>query len=239
MSSEQGPVPEGPVLPGEGKTDYERYLKVDALLALQKPLDKLGHHDELLFQTVHQTSELWFRQILFELRTAGTLMDRDKPLQAAGLVVRSTEAVKVLTAQLHLLETMNPWDFHAIRRQLGRGSGAESPGFQHIVNGAPPLYTNFAALLDRRKVTLEALYTDPEKAYDVFRLAECMTDFDMFFHVWRLNHLAMVKRILGRDVKSLKGYTVRQLETDVQQVLWPALWHVRNKLTELAGTSPE
>jgi len=76
------------------------------------------------------------------------------------------------------------------------------------------------------------------KAPEVLRLLEGLTDLDMFFSIWRLNHLAMVKRVIGRDVKSLKGYAVHQLETDVQGMLWPPLWAVRNDVTAKAGTSP-
>jgi tryptophan 2,3-dioxygenase len=50
-----------PVLPGPGASDYERYLRTDDLLALQKPPEERVHHDELLFQTVHQASELWLK----------------------------------------------------------------------------------------------------------------------------------------------------------------------------------
>lgn len=236
--SPHAPPGVGPILPGEGATDYERYMKVDALLALQKPLDQLVHHDELLFQTVHQSSELWFRQIVFEMESAARLMEEEKPLQAANLARRCTMAIRTLTDQVHILETMSPWDFHEIRRHLGRGSGAESPGFRRILARVPPCYKPFQDLLARRKVDLVEVHTHQDKHYDLFHLAEALTDFDMFFHLWREDHLAMVKRVIGRDVKSLKGYAVHQLEQDVQQVLFPELWMVRNKLTELAGTSP-
>lgn len=58
------PVPEvedfsEPILPGTAPSDYERYLRTDELLALQKSSDELSHRDELLFMTVHQSSELW------------------------------------------------------------------------------------------------------------------------------------------------------------------------------------
>lgn len=230
--------PGGPVLPGEGATDYERYMRVDALLALQKKPEELAHHDEALFQTMHQTFELWLKQVLFEMQSAAALMRQDKPLQAANLVGRSTEIVKVLHQQIHILETMSPWDFHEVRRQLGRGSGAESPGFRHILTKVPPLFKDFEGLLARQKVTLEDVYTRQDAHYPLFKLAEALTDFDMFFQIWRHGHLAMVKRVIGRDVKSLKGYSVHQLEQDVMGNLFPPLWQVRNRLTDLAGTSP-
>lgn len=233
-------APGGPVLPGEGATDYERYMHVPALLRLRKKPEDAAHHDELLFQAMHQTFELWLDQVVFEMQSAAQLMRQDQPLQAANLVRRSTEIVKVLHQQIHILsETMSPWDFHAVRRQLGRGSGAESPGFRNMFVKVPPLYRDFEALLGKHKVGLEELYTRQDQHYALFRLAEALTDFDMYVNIWRQGHLAMVKRTLGRDVKSLKGYSVHQLEQDVLHVMFPPLWQLRNRLTDLAGTSPQ
>jgi tryptophan 2,3-dioxygenase len=53
-----------PVLPGTAATDYERYLRTDELLALQKTPETMAQRDELLFQTVHQTSEIWQRNAI-------------------------------------------------------------------------------------------------------------------------------------------------------------------------------
>ena len=59
-----------PVLPGKGASDYERYLRTDELLALQKTPEEQVHRDELLFQTVHQSSELWLKLACFEVEGA-------------------------------------------------------------------------------------------------------------------------------------------------------------------------
>lgn len=224
---------------GSGQvSDYEVYMGTEALLKLQKPEEKLVHHDELMFQVVHQTFELWCKLVLFELRAVGKLLDEDRLVEAYPLVQRCTEAIKLNTQAMHVLETMTPWDFHVIRAALGQGSGAESPGFRQIQQKAPALWPKVEALLKRRKTTLLEAYTRPASHPDLLRLLENLTDLDMFFHVWRLNHLAMVKRVIGRDVKSLKGYAVHQLEQDVHGMLWPALWTVRNHVTDRAGTSP-
>jgi tryptophan 2,3-dioxygenase len=230
----------GPTSVGGGAagSDYERYMQTDALLMLQKPEDKRVHHDELMFQVVHQSFELWCKLILFELKTVGALLDENRVVETYPLLQRCSQAIRISTESLHTLESMTPWDFHVIRAALGQGSGAESPGFRQIQQKAPALWPKVDALLARRKVDLLTAYTNPAKNADLVRLLENLTDFDMFFHIWRLNHLAMVKRVIGRDVKSLKGYAVHQLETDVQGMLWPALWKVRNLITEKAGTSP-
>ena len=59
-----------PILPGSGASDYERYLRTDELLSLQKPPEERAHHDELLFQTTHQSSELWLKFAGEEMETA-------------------------------------------------------------------------------------------------------------------------------------------------------------------------
>lgn len=235
-----GPIGKGsPQRLGDGKvSDYEHYMGTEALLKLQKPEDKMVHHDELMFQVVHQSWELWCKLVLFELRSVGKLLDEDRVVEAYPLLTRCKEAFQLNSQSMHVLESMTPWDFHVIRVALGQGSGAESPGFRQIQQKAPALWPHVETLLKRRNTTLMDVYTQPHKQPDLLRLLENLTDVDMFFHIWRLNHLAMVKRVIGRDVKSLKGYAVHQLENDVQGVLWPALWKVRNEITERAGTSP-
>ena len=59
-----------PILPGHGATDYERYLRTDELLSLQKTPEQVVHRDEHLFQTVHQASELWLKLACLELEEA-------------------------------------------------------------------------------------------------------------------------------------------------------------------------
>lgn len=220
-------------------TGYEVYMGTDTLLSLQKPEASMLHHDELMFQVVHQTFELWCKLILYELRSVGKLLDEDRLVEAYPLIERCTDVIKLTTDGIHVLERMNPMDFHVIRAGLGQASGAESPGFRLIQQKAPALWPKVEALLKRRGTTLLEVYAKPRSHPELLRLLEHLTDFDMFFHVWRLNHLAMVKRVIGRDVKSLKGYAVHQLETDVQATLWPALWKVRNQVTDVAGTSPK
>lgn len=228
---------DGPALPGAGATDYERYMNVDALLSLQKAPEERAHPDELLFQTIHQSFELWLKMVREELERVKATLDDGDLHTAVRLLRRCRKAMAANTTALAVFDTMTPLDFHEVRRQLGRGSGAESPGFRALQREAPTVWPHVEALLEREGTTLDDVYLDGGRG-DLLALLEAMTDLDQDVHLWRQAHLAVVKRILGRDVKSLKGYAVRQLEEDIHQTLWPALWLVRERVTEREGTSP-
>src|SRR4051812_39084699 len=112
-----------PILPGPGASDYERYLRTDELLSLQKTADEQSHPDELLFQTVHQSSELWLKLATSEVeRATGQVRQGDIPA-AVRLLRRSALCLQFITRQLDMLEQMSPWEYQTIRRVLGHGSG--------------------------------------------------------------------------------------------------------------------
>ena len=113
-------------------SDYERYLRTDELLALQKRPDERVHRDELLFQTVHQASELWLKLAWNEVEVATALLGRGELAPAERLLRRAIECVEYVIAQLDMLEHMSPWEYQEIRQVLGHGSGFDSPGFREI-----------------------------------------------------------------------------------------------------------
>src|SRR2546423_12695371 len=83
-----------PILPGPAPSDYERYLRTDELLGLQKGPDEWVHRDELLFQTVHQSSELWLKHAWVEAEEATRLVEARDLAAANRLLRRSTAALK-------------------------------------------------------------------------------------------------------------------------------------------------
>ena len=127
----------GPILPGPGASDYERYLRTDELLALQKPPEERVHRDELLFQTVHQSSELWLKLALQEVQEATRLIDDDKLLSAARLMRRAVLCLRQVTDALDMLDLLDPWDYNTVRTALGHGSGFDSPGFRNLARVTP------------------------------------------------------------------------------------------------------
>lgn len=111
---------------------YNRYLRVPDLIALQDCLSEPVHHDELLFITIHQTYELWFKQVLHEVDAAVAQMDEDRGAAAARSLRRVAEIEKVLVQQIHILETMTPINFLGFRDELNPASGFQSMQFREI-----------------------------------------------------------------------------------------------------------
>jgi tryptophan 2,3-dioxygenase len=111
---------------------YNKYLRVQDLIKLQDCLSDPAHHDELLFITVHQAYELWFKQILHELDAAISLLDQDRLPAATRAVKRVVEIEKLLLNQIHILESMTPINFLAFRDQLNPASGFQSMQFREI-----------------------------------------------------------------------------------------------------------
>ncbi len=119
---------------------YSSYLKVPELLELQHPQSQPPHHDELLFILVHQTYELWFKELLHDLdavvgnlQKAGAVpQSRDEVYEAARLLRRCTEITRVLVEQFTILETMLPTHFLAFRGLLEPASGFQSEQFREI-----------------------------------------------------------------------------------------------------------
>src|SRR5437870_9409628 len=111
---------------------YNKYLRVRELIDLQTCLSSPAQHDELLFITVHQAYELWFKQILHEIDAAIALMEKDRPVEAALALRRIVEIEKLLIAQIHILETMAPISFLGFRDELNPASGFQSMQFREI-----------------------------------------------------------------------------------------------------------
>ena len=108
---------------------YADYLKLDHLLALQEPGED---HDEMLFIVVHQTYELWFKEVLHELEYLRTLLAGDDLPRAGHAMKRVLTILKVLVAQVDILETMTPLEFLSFRQRLEAGSGFQSAQFRAL-----------------------------------------------------------------------------------------------------------
>jgi tryptophan 2,3-dioxygenase len=220
-----------PVLPGTAETDYERYLRTDELLALQKDPRDVVHHDEHLFQAVHQTSELWLKLACQELELATTLLNGDNAAGAVRQARRANEIISLVTAQLHMLEHMNPVDYTVVRTALGHGAGFDSPGFRRVHKTSPALGDAFMALLRRRGLSLYDLYRSGHAQEDLYQLAEALITWDERNIMWRYQHLKTVERIIGGHVIGTQGTPVEVLGRRIDVRFFPELWSVRDEIT--------
>ena len=111
--------------------NYERYLRLDELLRLQRPRNDV-EHDEMLFIVIHQVYELWFKVILHEIDYCCRLLDGGDAPRAQNTLKRILTILKVLVAQLDILETMSPVEFLTFRDHLDTASGFQSDQFRAL-----------------------------------------------------------------------------------------------------------
>src|SRR5499426_3664213 len=111
---------------------YGNYLKIDELLSLQQPRSEGPEHDELLFIIIHQVYELWFKELLHEFDRVSALLTGDEPHRAQHTLKRILTILKVMVAQLDILETMTPLEFLSFRARLEAASGFQSNQFRQI-----------------------------------------------------------------------------------------------------------
>ena len=211
-------------------TDYEKYIRTDELLALQKPVDALSCHDELQFQIVHQAAELWMKLCEHELVFAAERMRAGDVARAQRSLHRVRGVQTILIDQLSLLDSMAPRDYMTIRNALGRGSGQESPGFRRMLQLPEEIWPSFEALLARHEVTLRQVYEAPDRHGELFNVAESLLDFDQNLQGWRMRHLLLVYRQIGAGTPSLKGKPSELLADGMKHRFFPKLWEVRDEL---------
>jgi tryptophan 2,3-dioxygenase len=224
-----------PILPGKGASDYERYLRTDELLSLQKATDELLHKDEMTFQVVHQSSEILLKGVVFELERARTAIAGGDFANAARLIRRANQMLDYPIQLLHVLETITPYDYHIIRAGLGHGSGLDSPGFLGMLHIGPRLKDAFYEQLQEAGVTVDDIYRRHEELFGLHDVAERMLDFDERVHLFRFHHLKLAQRIIGGGVVGTMGTPVEVLHQRMEHLFYKELWDIRNQITARAN----
>jgi tryptophan 2,3-dioxygenase len=220
-----------PILPGTAATDYERYLRTEELLALQKPPEQRSHPDELMFQIVHQASELLLKGTANELERARAAIAEGDHTRGVKLLDRSFRMLDRAIDLLHVLETLTPYEYHIIRAGLGHGSGLDSPGFLSLLHLAPRLGQAFFDQLDGAGISVEQLYRRCDEFLALHEVAEKLLDFDERVQLFRFHHMKLAHRIIGGDVLGTTGRPVDILRQRQEHVLYKELWEVRNEIT--------
>ena len=109
---------------------YADYLKLDQLLSAQQPMSEL--HDEMLFIVIHQTKELWMKEMLHELVLAVELIGEDRFAEGYKAMARIGRIQAVMTLSWDVLSTLTPVDYLKFRDVLGTSSGFQSVQFREI-----------------------------------------------------------------------------------------------------------
>jgi tryptophan 2,3-dioxygenase len=224
-----------PILPGPGASDYERYLRTDELLALQKGPEDWVHRDELLFQTVHQSSELWLQLAVTEVAEATELVKSGDLPAALRLLRRANHCMVLITNALEMLEHMSPWEYHEVRKVLGHGSGFDSPGFRRVREVTPGLGSAFRTALADAGLDVIELYRHGREHEELYGLAEQLIEWDERVGVWRYRHYKVISRIIGANVVGTQGTPVEVLGRLIHQTYYPELWEARDRLTALSS----
>jgi tryptophan 2,3-dioxygenase len=111
---------------------YSSYLKVDELLTLQRPVSEGKEHDEMLFIIIHQSYELWFKQLLHEVDFLIVQLEAMNIHRAQHIMKRVLTILKVMVAKIDILETMTPLEFLSFRNRLESASGFQSAQFREL-----------------------------------------------------------------------------------------------------------
>ena len=228
-----------PVLPGGAPSDYERYLRTDELLDLQKAVGEWVHRDELLFQVTHQSSELWLKLAVADADEAARLVEERDLAPALRLLGRASLCLRFVTDQLDMLERMDPWEYQEIRKVLGHGSGFDSPGWRELRNVFPRLGQAFHSARREAGLSIEDLYVRGREHEQLYQLAEAVLELDERAQLWRMRHYQVVARVIGDKVVGTQGTPVELLGRLISRTSYPELWEVRNALTALSKAAEE
>lgn len=219
-----------PILDGPGDDDYARYMRTDTLLSLQRGPHERIHRDELLFQVVHQTSELWLKLASEEVSTARTLLCDGDWSAAAALLRRACLGMRMVTEQLEMLAFLSPWDFQTIRTVLGHGSGFESPGWRSVQAETTAIAVSLDKVLDERGIDIaERFRTDAGS--DLCRMFDELMEWDERIAIWRVRHYKIAVRIIGHGVRGTQGTPIDSITRLIAHRYFPRLWDARSELT--------
>lgn len=154
----------------KGRVTYPSYLALDQILAAQRPLSSPAHHDEMLFIIQHQTSELWMKLIIHELRAALAHVREDRLEPCFKILSRVKQVQRQLFEQWGVLETLTPTEYAQFRRVLGPASGFQSSQYRTIEfllgNKDANMIRVFKDLPEDQALLTQALHTP--SLYDEF-----------------------------------------------------------------------
>ena len=186
-----------------GSLNYGSYLALDELLGAQRPASSPPHHDELLFIVQHQTTELWLKLLIHELRSAAERFAADDPATALKRIARVKHIQETMTQQWSVLATLTPSEYSEFRGALGTSSGFQS--YQYRV---------LEFLLGNKNAGLLQVFDkQPAARAAVAEALEAPSLYDEFLRWAARRGLPVPAAVLERDVT--QAYTVNDELIDV------------------------
>ncbi|MHA7303739.1 tryptophan 2,3-dioxygenase [Arthrobacter sp. TMN-49] len=172
------------------KMSYGGYLALDTLLSAQQPVSKPEHHDEMLFIIQHQTSELWLKLVLHELRAVRVYLSEDNLRAAMKGVARIKHIQRSLTEQWSVLATLTPSEYAQFRGDLGSSSGFQSYQYRAV-----------EFLLGNKNAGMLKVFAGDPAAHELLaELLESSSVYDEFLRLLARRGFAVPAEILDRDV---------------------------------------
>lgn len=244
-----------------GPLTYGDYLRVPEILSLQTPLTDPIVHDEMLFIILQQIQELWFKQILFDLKDVLTLLDEGRVLPAVNLLRRVNSIIRVVNREVEIMEMLPPQEFRRFRHVLAASSGFESEQFRELELASGLREPTFLALMQKH-MKMDALlarwprslhdafldllsHVDPDPASaaatvysramefpDLYMLVEALSEYEVLFTEWRFHHVKVVERTIGDRAPGTAGSSgAGYLGKTLSYRFFPELWEARNRIT--------
>ena len=218
-------------------TPYARYLNLEIVFDIQVAQTdgaQLRHPEEVLFRSVHLSSELWLRLAGYELERAAAALRLAQIATATRLARRAEQSITLVTEATGVLEGMAAPDYHQFRVHFGAASGLQSPGYAWVRSVCRAV----ASALDAQvgdDDALFALYTErrDDPRYD---LCEALLDLDAGLDRFRSRHLQIARRFLGELTVGTGGTAgIDFLRKNLGHELFPRLWAVRDQIARASG----
>ncbi|MDQ1057760.1 tryptophan 2,3-dioxygenase [Arthrobacter globiformis] len=172
------------------RMSYASYLQLPTLLSAQQPVSVPEHHDELLFIIQHQTTELWLKLVLHELRSAAHWLRSDDLGSALKGIARVKHIQKTLTEQWSVLATLTPTEYAEFRGFLGNSSGFQSSQYRAVE----------FVLGNKNRKMLPVFESDPEAHALLTEVLHAPSIYDEFLAYLHRQGFDVPEEVLNRDV---------------------------------------
>jgi tryptophan 2,3-dioxygenase len=179
------------------RMSYASYLQLPTLLSAQQPVSQPEHHDEMLFIIQHQTTELWLKLVLHELRSAAAWLREDDLGSALKGIARVKHIQKTLTEQWSVLATLTPTEYSQFRGFLGNSSGFQSAQYRAVE----------FVLGNKNRKMLPVFESDPQAHAMLEELLAAPSIYDEFLAYLARQGFNVPRSVLDRDVTRAHEFT--------------------------------